>query len=135
MDYESKSNKWLKDELWRIFSLYTRQRYANDNGKVRCITCGAWRPWRRLQAGHYISRKHNSTFIDEYNVFPQCGKCNGDGYGMPEEYAAFLDMYFPGERERVEAKSREIFKMDREWMIEQINHYNFLLKERGFVMR
>lgn len=41
-----------------------------------CITCGAQKPWKEMDAGHFIQREHLATRYDRNNVWPQCRKCN-----------------------------------------------------------
>jgi hypothetical protein len=57
--FAEKSKRELEKELDRVFSEYVRLRDADDNGWVRCITCGNAYPWKgtsNLHNGHYISR-------------------------------------------------------------------------------
>lgn len=75
----------LKDKLWRVFSLYIRYR-----DKHKCFTCGKRSYGRTMHAGHFISRKVNSTFVDPINVHAQCAGCNMFLYGNSPEYAQRL---------------------------------------------
>ena len=52
----------------RYFSLYVRQRDADENGNVRCCTCRAPHQWKYLDAGHFQSRGHGATRYDEKNT-------------------------------------------------------------------
>lgn len=67
----------LHKKLWKVFSEYIRLRDADANGYCRCISCGGVHFWKRIQAGHYVS-KGVSHFLkyDENNVHAQCGRCN-----------------------------------------------------------
>lgn len=89
-----KSESKLKKELDAIFSQYIRLKYADDSGMVKCVTCGAVRHWKEMQAGHYISRQHLAVRFDEDNVFPQDVSCNVFRGGNYTAYALFmLDKY------------------------------------------
>ena len=83
--------KSLKVEVWDIFSEYIRRSNSDDNGYCTCITCGKISKWNDgMQAGHYISRIHSGTFIDERTVHCQCSYCNGPLKGNLIEYHAFM---------------------------------------------
>src|SRR3990167_10721677 len=66
----------LKKKLWKLFSVYIRQKGMDDQGINTCYTCKQKYHWKKLQAGHFNSRTHNSTFVDEINVKAQCFACN-----------------------------------------------------------
>lgn len=63
----------LKKKLWEVFSRYIRQR---DNGK--CFTCGLQKPWKQMQAGHFICKSIGGLglYFHEKNVHCQCYRCN-----------------------------------------------------------
>ena len=63
------ADKWM--------SYFIRLSYANDDGVVRCSTCGLWKEWKYIQNGHWIPRQYFSTRYEETNCAPQCGRCNG----------------------------------------------------------
>lgn len=82
-----------RTQAWNAFSLYIRARDADANGMCRCCTCGKmvrWHGTKRCHAGHYISRRYNSTLFDEINVNSQCAECNKWKYGNVAEYERFL---------------------------------------------
>jgi len=64
----------LKGMLWGIFARYIRLR---DRGE--CISCGNYRKYEDLQAGHYVAAggSSNDLIFDEKNVNGECGQCNG----------------------------------------------------------
>ena len=37
-----------------------------------------------------MPRQHNSTFVDERNVHPQCAGCNSFNGGAPAQYAVYI---------------------------------------------
>ena len=82
--------KNLIKKLDTIFSKYIRLRDADKEGYCRCCTCGEKTHWSKIQAGHFISRKHYSTRWDEANVNAQCVKCNVFKYGEAYLYSLYL---------------------------------------------
>lgn len=99
-----KSISKLKKDAWTVFSRWIRKR---DN--YICITCGKRGEGSFMNAGHYISRKHNATLFDERNVHAQCMNCNLWGYGNMGVYTLFLqNKYGAGIIEELTKKSREI---------------------------
>ena len=67
--------KQLIKKLDSVFSEYIRRRYAK-NDIAECYTCGKRDHWKRLQCGHFQSRKHYSTRWNEDNCQVQCVGCN-----------------------------------------------------------
>ena len=76
----------LHKDLWKVFSEYIRLSEADINGHCRCISCGVIRFWKRIDAGHFISRGHKYLLYDERNVHPQCGGCNSFKQGNYADY-------------------------------------------------
>lgn len=75
-----------KERLDIIFSEYIRRRDADENGYIRCISCGKVVHWKQSDCGHYINRKHNSTRYDEHNCNAQCRTCNRFDEGNIQGY-------------------------------------------------
>lgn len=85
----------------KYFSLYIRLKHADfETGTCKCCTCGKVIPWKSpngtTHAGHYISRKNQSTRYDERNVHPQCISCNSFNEGKHPEYGQFLNETYGG---------------------------------------
>lgn len=59
---------------------------ANDDGLVRCISCGKVMHWKEAQGGHYISRTCHATELEKDNIWPQCPQCNNHRNGNPIPY-------------------------------------------------
>ena len=72
------------------FSLYIRQRDADANGYVKCVTCDRVNHYKKMDAGHFCSRKKEGTRYDDRNVFTQCKRCNIFMSGNKPEFAIFL---------------------------------------------
>ncbi len=79
-----------KKKLDTIFSQYIRNRDIVKDGFCRCISCGEMKHWKKMDAGHYINRKHLSTRYDEQNVHAQCRACNRFDEGNMNGYALNL---------------------------------------------
>ena len=78
---------------WKWFSLYRRLLFADSNGYVKCVTCGRKYHYKEMQAGHY-RHNLNVVFFEEFNVHPQCVRCNQYLSGNLGKYATYiLDTY------------------------------------------
>jgi len=74
--FSEKGYRELEKILDKVFSEYIRLRSANDDGFVRCITCGSWSTWKEIHNGHYINRDVKAVRFNEINCNPQCVSCN-----------------------------------------------------------
>lgn len=91
-----------EDKAWKPFSLFIRLRDADANGIVKCCTCGVYRHYKRMQAGHYITRAKKATLFYENNSHGQCPACNLYQGGKPIEYELFIDRkYGAGTAEKI----------------------------------
>lgn len=89
-DYQKAKNK-----LDKVFSQYIRLRDSDKHGLATCCTCGAKRPWKEMDAGHFYNRNNLSVRWDETNVHVQCKRCNRFMSGRTGEYAAFMRRTYP----------------------------------------
>jgi len=125
----------LDAKLWKLFSLWIRQKYAKD-GYVECITCPAKKHWREMQAGHFVPRGSKKVKFDEKNVHPQCGACNGfrmkHGTAVYEYGIRIDEMYGSGTAEGLRKAEGVTHKITRAKYEELIKHYTKLLKENNF---
>ena len=86
------------------FQRYIRVSKANPSGYVKCITCGKYFPWDKVDAGHYIQRSCRATEMEPDNVWPQCKMCNRFKAGDHATYRLNLLLLIGEERvERLEA--------------------------------
>ena len=100
----------LVKKLDTVFSQYIRQKNAVDEIST-CFTCGKKDHWKKLQNGHFQSRKHYSTRWDEINCQVQCAGCNVFKYGEQYVFGKKLDQKFgQGTSERLHVKSKQIKK-------------------------
>lgn len=109
------TRKTLITKLDKVFSEYIRRRYAK-NDIATCVTCGKKDHWKKLQAGHFMSRKHYATRWDEDNVEVQCSACNVFRYGEQYLFAKYLGAE---KADMLLAKSRETVKFP-DWEIQEM---------------
>ena len=119
--------KKLIDKLDKIFSLYVRQRNA-VNEIAECFTCGKQDHYKKLQNGHFQSRKHYATRWDEVNCQVQCAGCNVFRYGEQYKFAVNLDNTFGvGTAESLQQKANTTIKLDNYDLEMLINKYQGLI--------
>ena len=125
----TKSISRLKKELDKWFSLFIRLRDATNEGMVQCITSGRLYHYKKIHAGHFMSRRHMSTRWCEMNVAPQSAADNLFGQGEQYKFGIALDhKYGEGTAEELQIKSRQICKMSRADYEEKISYTKRLLK-------
>jgi hypothetical protein len=134
----AKSISKLKKELDKWFSLYIRLREATDFGLAQCFTCGKIDHFKKLQCGHFQSRRHHNTRWNETNCQVQCVACNMFGQGEQWKFGMSLDAKY-GEATSGELGflASQTFKKMRHEYDEDIRYYkslvNNLIKDKGIV--
>jgi len=60
------------------YSAWYRRYHSDAEGNIACYTCGTIMPWYEgMQLGHYWGKRHYANLrYSEYNVRPQCMRCN-----------------------------------------------------------
>lgn len=115
----------LVKKLDHEFSIFIRNR-----DKHICFTCGKQLEPNQSQCGHYQSRSYKNTRWDEDNTACQCVGCNVFKKG---NYPAFslklIKKYGVGILEDLEIRAKQSFKLDRNWLNEQIEYYKTKNKE------
>lgn len=123
------SRKNIIKRLDNVFSEFIRLRYANAHGIAKCYTCGKEDHWKKLQCGHFQSRKHYSTRWEELNCQVQCSACNVFRYGEQYKFGINLDKEFgEGTAEFLNKKSKEIVKFSNQELLEKIEYYKKRVK-------
>ena len=84
-----------KEKAWQSFSGYIRTRdclrFTGDPDEGMCVTCSRFLPYKKLQAGHFISGRGNAVLFDERLVYSQCGSCNvNPPYGKGGNYVEYF---------------------------------------------
>ena len=125
-----------EDELWRVFSLWIRQRDADDNGYMKCISCGKvihWRDGGNCHAGHYYSRGIRSVKYHEKNSNGQCYSCNMHQEGNKQGYAVgLIKKYGEGVLDELMICKNNTSKLGTQEMKILTNDYLRRLKENGY---
>lgn len=79
----------LTQKLDKQFSLFIRQRDAvGDYSK--CVTCGKTQEWKKMDCGHYWSRRYKGTRWEEKNCAIQCKGCNLFNQGASPQFTLYL---------------------------------------------
>ena len=117
----------LVKKLDAVFSQYIRQ--SNSVNEIAtCFTCGKEDHWKKLQNGHFQSRKHYSTRWLELNCQVQCAGCNVFKYGEQFLFGKYLDeKYGDGTAEELYFKAKETIKL-ADFELEEM-----ILKYKNFV--
>ena len=114
----------LKKDLDKVFRLYIRLRHASKDGIVKCFTCDKTAHYKKMHAGHFMSRKHHATRWNEDNVQVQCVKCNLFGQGEQYAFGKLLDIRIAeGKAEELQELSRTTVKYMRFEYEDMIKHY------------
>ena len=116
-------------KLDSIFSQYIRRRDVKES-IAECFTCGKKDDWKRLQCGHFQSRRFYSTRWDETNCQVQCKSCNIYKEGEQFKFGTNLNKQFGKKTsERLEVKAREIVKIPTFELEDMIKHYQELCSQ------
>ena len=109
----------LVKKLDTVFSLYIRRKDA-INEIAECITCNKKDHYKKLQCGHFMSRRHYSTRWLETNVGVQCYSCNITSQGMQYRFSQYL-----GDKlsEEMYIKSKQTVKFADLDLIDMIEYY------------
>ena len=120
----------LKKELDKWFSLFIRLRWATNEGLCQCVTCGKVSHYKKMQNGHFQSRKHLATRWNEQNCQVGCVKCNVFNYGEQYKFSIYLDgKYGEGTAKELEYLAKQITKISRSDYEEKISYYKDAVKK------
>ncbi len=105
----------VKKKAWVLFSIYIRTRDClKTTGCASfglCITCGKRYHFKLLQAGHFISGRHNANLFSEKGTHAQCYNCNINLRGNTLEYRRkIIEMYGELADEELEDIARQTKK-------------------------
>ena len=120
-----KTRTKLVKELDAVFSKYIRYSKA-VNGMCTCFTCDRVYEVKKIQCGHFMSRKNYSTRWEENNVAPQCYGCNVMQQGKQFEFGLRLGKELS---EQMYLKSKETVKFADFELQEKIDYYKKELKK------
>lgn len=118
----------LMKELDAVFSRWVRISNSDPEGYASCFTCGYRAHYKKLQNGHYISRYYKKYRFDERNCRVQCSMCNMWKSGDLATYRQNLVKEIGlAEVESMESDFKELFRLEKEFLRENIAKYNALL--------
>ena len=121
------SRSKLVKKLDAIFSQYIRLK-DSIGGYATCFTCGKKDHWKKLQNGHFQSRKHYATRWDEQNCQVQCAGCNVFRYGEQFLFAKYLDeRFYAGLSDELFFKAKQIVKFTNSEIEDMILKYKKLV--------
>ena len=121
------SRSKLVKKLDAVFSQYIRLKNSVD-GYATCFTCGKKDHWKKLQNGHFQSRKHYATRWDEQNCQVQCAGCNVFRYGEQFLFAKYLDKrFYAGLSDELYIKAKQIVKYTNSEIEDMILKYKNLV--------
>ena len=66
----------LKKKADRLFSLYIRQKYSDNNGIATCVSCWKKDHYKNMHNAHFIERWCMKRRWEEDNCRPSCISCN-----------------------------------------------------------
>lgn len=116
------TRKYLVTKLDIVFSQYIRRKDAINEIAI-CVTCGKKDSWKKLQCGHFASRRHYSTRWDELNVGVQCYSCNVMQQGQQFLFSKYLTKIDNNLPDNLIIKSKQIVKFADIDLIELIDYY------------
>jgi hypothetical protein len=109
----------LVKNLDTVFSKYIRLKDAIDE-IAECVTCGKKDHWKKLQNGHFMSRRHYSTRWEVNNVGVQCYGCNITNQGQQFLFAKYLGLEVA---EQMVIKSKQTVKFSDDDLKDMIDYY------------
>ena len=128
----------LISKLDTVFSEFIRLRDCDDKGICKCITCGDFDHWRKVDAGHFVTRDNMATRWEEENVHAQCQHCNRFKSGKQYEHGLMVDKkHGPGTASKLLVKSKSACNWE-EFEIETMAKYyksavRELKEEKGMI--
>ena len=125
MKIKKKTITSIKKKAWAFFSIYIRTRDClKTTGCTSfglCITCGKRYHFKLLQAGHFISGRHNANLFSEEGCHAQCYNCNINLRGNTLEYRRkIIEMYGKGYDVVLEEESKQVLKFTPQYLEELI---------------
>jgi len=122
--------KTTQRKLDEAFSKYIRLRDANEDGYIRCISCGKVVHWKEADVGHYILRKHMSLRYNGTNCNAQCRECNRFDESNAAGYTlGLIERYGTGIIETLNAFKHQQNKISETEAQAMLKFYNLETKE------
>jgi hypothetical protein len=116
-----------------VVSKYIRQKNADSNGMVKCVSCPTMLHWKEAHCAHWIGRAAKAVRWLEDNLSVACPSCNVYRKEMHQrEYTLYqLDRHGRDGLERIKSTSREVLtgSQVRSLANEILDTYSKLLSE------
>lgn len=127
----------LVDECAVILQKIVKIKAADENGMVKCVTCGKIDHWKEMDGGHWIPRTYTIHKITEENIHPQCRRCNRFRSGEGSAYTLFMiDTYgreFVDEMERTKRDIKKWTRPEIEEKLKSLREYESRVRQlKGF---
>ena len=94
--------------------------------------CYLWQKdhWKKLQCGHFQSRKNYSTRWDEENCQVQCAGCNVFRAGEQYKFSIWLDSNLGSKTsQKLYHKAKQTYKLSNFELLDMINIYENKISE------
>ena len=114
------SLKALRKKAWDLQSEYIRR-----IAKGRCFTCGTKKPWKEMQAGHYI-HGNRMDFV-KLNIQCQCVHCN---HFLSGNQGAFAERLILEYGQEAVAQLREISHQEKKFTIFELEDLILTYKKK-----
>lgn len=129
MKKEKPINK-LIEKLDALHSEWIRRSNADENGIVKCFTCHKEDHWKKMQCGHFQSRRHRTTRWHNLNTKPQCVGCNMFKQGEQYLFGKNLDLlHGEGTAQKMEVLASQTCKLSRADLNFMISEYEQLISK------
>jgi len=116
-----------------LASRYIRQKYADQDGMVHCVSCETVLHWKDMHNAHYMPRSAKNTRWMEENLHPACPSCNvyRKEHHMREYTLYMIGLYGMDGLEEIKADSRKVLRGPevRQLATEAVEYYTNALKE------
>lgn len=117
----------------KVMSQYIRLKYADQAGYCRCVSCGKSKPWKEMDAGHFVPKSRGSSvrYVEE-NVHPQCPGCNRFDESHLIGYTRYIiEMYGEEKIDELQMQARQVLSQSQKRILveEAIIYYSSKLAE------
>jgi hypothetical protein len=123
----------LIDKADRLASQYIRQKFADFDGNITCVSCGKVMPWKESHCAHFIERGKKATRWLEENLMPACPGCNTfrKEFHSREYTLAMIDLHGREFIDELRTMANEVLSGSkvRQLAEEAIEYYSQQLKE------
>ena len=116
-----------------VASQYIRQKYADPQGIVKCVTCDSKLHWSQSHCAHFMERANKATRWLEENLHPACPSCNvfRKEYHKREYTLYIIDMYGREKIDEFKSMASQVLSASQVRYLaeEAIEYYSDQLKE------